>query len=70
MNEVSGEPIPRRCPRCGGLMVKAPGSSFYWHAEPNHSRCDITNIADPPLAVRAIEEPPFSVSPKGKRPKK
>ncbi len=34
------------CPRCGGRMYKPAGSSFYWHADNNHPRCDITNIAD------------------------
>ncbi len=46
MTQVQGEPLPRRCPRCGGLMRKPPGSTLYWHADNNHPRCDITNIAD------------------------
>jgi len=70
MTEVQGELVPRRCPRCGGLMVKPAGSSFYWHAETNHSRCDITNLADPPLVVQAVEESPRNGPPKGKRAKK
>ena len=51
-------------------MVKPAGSSFYWHAESNHPRCDITNIVDPPLVVQAVEEPPRNRTPKGKRTKK
>lgn len=27
-------------------MIKPPGSTLYWHADSNHPRCDITNIAD------------------------
>jgi ssDNA-binding Zn-finger/Zn-ribbon topoisomerase 1 len=38
----------RRCPRCGGLMIKHTGSAFYWHADFNHPSCEITNIVDPP----------------------
>ena len=37
---------PFYCPRCGGSMYKPAGSSFYWHADNNHPRCDITNLAD------------------------
>ena len=48
----------RRCPRCGGLMRKPPGSSLYWHADNNHPRCDITNIVEASLAVQSITEPP------------
>lgn len=44
---------PRRCPRCGGLMAKPSGSSLYWHADNNHPRCDITNIADASFALEA-----------------
>lgn len=40
------------CPRCGGLMRKLAGSSFYWHAENDHRPCLITNIADPKLLRR------------------
>jgi ssDNA-binding Zn-finger/Zn-ribbon topoisomerase 1 len=42
-----------RCPRCGGLMQKPPGSSLYWHADNNHPRCDITNIVEESLAMQA-----------------
>lgn len=34
-----------RCPRCGGAMSKPAGSTMYWHADNNHPRCSITNIA-------------------------
>src|SRR5437660_1247730 len=37
---------PFYCPRCGGQMYKPAGSSFYCHADNNHPRCDITNVAD------------------------
>ena len=47
-----------RCPRCGGLMQKPPGSSLYWHADNNHPRCDITNIVEGSLAVQSSTEPP------------
>ena len=50
-------PAPRRCPRCGGLMLKPAGSTLYWHADNNHPRCDITNLTDPPLALQTTEEP-------------
>ena len=68
MAEGQGEPI--RCPRCGGLMVKPAGSPFYWHADNNHPRCDITNIVDPALTVQTPEEPPPKEPPKGKQPRK
>jgi ssDNA-binding Zn-finger/Zn-ribbon topoisomerase 1 len=48
MTQVQEESLQRRCPRCGGPMVKLPGSSFYWHADYTHPRCDITNIVDFP----------------------
>jgi ssDNA-binding Zn-finger/Zn-ribbon topoisomerase 1 len=59
----------RRCPRCGGLMRKPPGSSLYWHADNNHPRCDITNIVEASLAVQSSDEPP-NEAPKGNRRKK
>ena len=72
MSQAHGENLPRRCPRCGGLMAKPAGSQLYWHADNNHPRCDITNIVDPPLAVQSTNEQPLAQSepPKGKRPKK
>ena len=48
-----------RCPRCGGLMRKPPGSSLYWHADNNHPRCDITNIVEASLAMQSSDEPPI-----------
>src|SRR5579875_1796894 len=45
---------PRRCPRCGGLMAKPSGSNLYWHADNNHPRCDITNIADASSLLRPV----------------
>ncbi|MGZ3621619.1 MAG: hypothetical protein ACXWPG_00830 [Ktedonobacteraceae bacterium] len=47
-----------RCPRCGGLMQKPPGSSLYWHADNNHPRCDITNVAETSLVMQSKEEAP------------
>jgi hypothetical protein len=46
--QSQSEDSPRRCPRCGGLMIKHTGSAFYWHADYNHPPCEITNIVDPP----------------------
>nr|BBH95384.1 hypothetical protein KTA_35830 [Thermogemmatispora argillosa] len=46
---------PRRCPRCGGLLYKPLGSSFYWHADSNHPPCDITNIAESSFKPRSAE---------------
>ena len=69
--EGTGVPTPRHCPRCGGLMVKAPGSSLYWHADNNHPRCDITNIVDTSLKVQTPDPPPDQSGPprKGKNKK-
>jgi ssDNA-binding Zn-finger/Zn-ribbon topoisomerase 1 len=68
MTQGTGEPIPRYCPRCGGLMVKPQGSSLYWHADHNHPRCDITNIVESSLVVKTSDEPPDQPGPptKGK----
>jgi hypothetical protein len=53
MTQGQEEAITRQCPRCGGLMKKPANSSFFWHAENNHPRCDITNIVDTaPLVVQ------------------
>lgn len=53
MTQGQEEARTRHCPRCGGLMRKPVNSSFFWHAENNHPRCDITNIADTaPLVVQ------------------
>ena len=58
-----------RCPRCGGLMRKPPGSSLYWHADNNHPRCDITNIVEASLAMQSSDEAP-NEAPNGNRRKK
>lgn len=58
MTEDKGEVTPRHCPRCGGLMVKPVGSPYYWHADYNHPRCDITSIVDPSMIVQSAAEPP------------
>ena len=57
MAEDQVELTTRRCPRCGGLMVKPAGSTYYWHADYNHPRCDITNIVEPPMVVQTADEP-------------
>ncbi|HLI05231.1 MAG TPA: hypothetical protein VKV40_01530 [Ktedonobacteraceae bacterium] len=63
---------PRRCPRCGGLMAKPSGSNLYWHADNNHPRCDITNIADASFAIEtsASNAEPQSGTSKGNDSKK
>ncbi|HLJ35305.1 MAG TPA: hypothetical protein VKU38_16750 [Ktedonobacteraceae bacterium] len=77
MTQGHEEADTRRCPRCGGLMKKPANSSFFWHAENNHSRCDITNIVDTaPLAVQTSDgtndiasvpsAPPPAEPPRGK----
>lgn len=53
---------PFYCPRCGGQMYKPAGSSFYWHADNNHPRCDITNVADVSPALEE-ERPSPDVAP-------
>ena len=59
MTTGQDQSTPVSCPRCGGLMYRPAGSSFYWHADNNHPRCDITNIAIDTLnAMRAADEPP------------
>ena len=72
MTQGKDAPTSRYCPRCGGLMVKPPGSSLYWHADNNHPRCDITNIVETSLTVQAPDMPPDQPStptPKGKNKK-
>jgi hypothetical protein len=51
------QPEPFYCPRCGGLMQKLTGSSFYWHAENNHPPCLITNLADPKAVETQAADP-------------
>jgi ssDNA-binding Zn-finger/Zn-ribbon topoisomerase 1 len=72
MAQAEETSITRRCPRCGGLMKKLPGSSLYWHADNNHPRCDITNIVDTPMTVQTSDEPLEQPDqpPKGKNRKK
>lgn len=73
MTQSQGEIEPRRCPRCGGRMLKPAGSTLYWHADNNHPRCDITNIVDTPETAQAkvSSEPPVDPEPpKGNRRKK
>jgi hypothetical protein len=48
---------PFYCPRCGGQMYKPAESSFYWHADNNHPRCDITNVADVSPALKETHDP-------------
>lgn len=55
MTQAHEEPVPRRCPRCGGLMQKPAGSTLYWHADNNHPRCDITNLVDAPPATLSTD---------------
>ncbi|MDQ2904733.1 MAG: hypothetical protein ABI456_13995 [Ktedonobacteraceae bacterium] len=65
--------IPYLCPRCGGRLYKPTGSSFYWHADNNHPRCDITNIAESLLAMqKPVAVPPHEppLPPKSKRSRK
>ena len=68
MTQNQGELEPRRCPRCGGRMIKPTGSALYWHADNNHPRCDITNIVDSP-EVTLTSVDPSAEPPKG-RPRK
>ena len=75
MTQGHEEVVTHRCPRCGGLMKKPAGSPFFWHAESNHPRCDITNIVDTaPLVVQANDAtndlPPPTGLPRGKSRKK
>ncbi|MGH2495005.1 MAG: hypothetical protein ACRDIV_09910 [Ktedonobacteraceae bacterium] len=69
MTQSQGELEPRRCPRCGGRMVKPAGSSLYWHADNNHPRCDITNIVDLPEVTLTSVDPPVEPPNRG-RPRK
>jgi ssDNA-binding Zn-finger/Zn-ribbon topoisomerase 1 len=70
MTQSQGETAPLFCPRCGGLMRKPTGSTLYWHADSNHPRCDITNIAATVLEVQtpqSPEKPPESPAKKRKK---
>jgi len=74
MAQSHEEAVTRRCPRCGGLMKKPANSSFFWHAENNHPRCDITTIVDTaPFVVQTKDVsdtlsalPPPAEPPRGK----
>lgn len=58
MTQGQEESNIRHCPRCGGLMKKPVNSLFFWHADNNHPRCDITNIVDTAsLVVQAKDVP-------------
>lgn len=46
MTQGQGNSAQIYCPCCGGLMHKSTGSTLYWHADTNHSRCAITNIVE------------------------
>jgi hypothetical protein len=52
-------------------MKKPANSLFFWHAENNHPRCDITNIVDTaPLVVQTHDVPvvpPPDEPPRGKQ---
>ncbi len=69
MTQGQGEHESRLCPRCGGLMVKSPGSMLFWHANYQHPRCDITNIVDIPEMEQKTDMPPDEPA-KGSRRKK
>jgi hypothetical protein len=36
-------------------MRKPPGSTLFWHADNNHPRCDITNLADTPDVALPVD---------------
>jgi hypothetical protein len=46
-------------------MYKPVGSSFYWHADNNHPRCDITNVADVSAAAKETPDPDVPPVPPG-----
>ena len=71
MTQGQWESAPFHCPRCGGLMRKAVGSTLYWHADNNHPRCDITNIRETVLETKTTQpaDPPPPPSPKRSRSK-
>jgi hypothetical protein len=51
MTAGQNAPVSFHCPRCGGLMSKPAGSSFYWHATNNHPPCSITSIVELPRNI-------------------
>lgn len=70
MTQNAEERDLRRCPRCGGRMVKPAGSTLFWHADNNHPRCDITNIVDMPEVTLTNSDPATQPPEKGQRRKK
>ena len=52
MTQGQGNSAPLYCPGCGGLMHKSTGSTLYWHATINHSRCAIPTIVETMLEVQ------------------
>jgi ssDNA-binding Zn-finger/Zn-ribbon topoisomerase 1 len=70
MTQGQRETTPFHCPRCGGPMRKAVGSTLYWHADNNHPRCDITNILESVLEAKTTPptNPPPPQPPKWQRP--
>ena len=61
---------PVSCPRCGGLMYRPAGSLFYWHADNNHPRCEITNITSDTFKVTQTAAEPTDESPTVQGPEK
>ncbi len=55
MTQGQENSAPLYCPGCGGLMHKPTGSTLYWHASLNHSRCAITTIVETMLEVRLAQ---------------
>ena len=55
MTTGQNAPVSFHCPRCGGLMSKPAGSSFYWHATNNHPPCSITSVVEIPKSVSVDE---------------
>ena len=54
-------PVSFPCPRCGGLMSKPAGSTFYWHTTTNHPPCSITSIVEFPEHF-SVDVPPVEDS--------
>jgi hypothetical protein len=65
MTVIQAQSSSLYCPRCGSLMYKPAGSSFYWHAENNHPPCTITNIAHPAKSEEVVPANQESKSRKG-----
>jgi hypothetical protein len=54
-------PVSFPCPRCGGLMSKPAGSTFYWHTTTNHPPCSITSVVEFPEHF-SVDVPPVEDS--------